>query len=56
MIDSLLGRRPHIGATDPSTQGIGSYRLLSRIGEGGMGEVWRASHQLLTRPAAIKSN
>jgi serine/threonine-protein kinase len=33
---------------------LGSYRLLERIGAGGMGEVWRASHRLLARPAAIK--
>jgi serine/threonine-protein kinase len=33
---------------------IGSYELLDRIGEGGMGEVWCARHRLLARPAAIK--
>jgi serine/threonine-protein kinase len=33
---------------------IGSYELIERIGEGGMGEVWRAKHKLLVRPAAIK--
>ena len=33
---------------------LGSYRLVSRIGEGGMGEVWKASHQMLARAAAIK--
>lgn len=33
---------------------LGSYRLVSRIGEGGMGEVWRATHRLLARHAAIK--
>jgi serine/threonine-protein kinase len=33
---------------------IGSYELVEPIGEGGMGEVWRAKHQLLARPAAIK--
>ena len=33
---------------------IGSYELIERIGAGGMGEVWRARHRLLARPAAIK--
>jgi serine/threonine-protein kinase len=33
---------------------LGSYRLESRLGQGGMGEVWRASHHTLARPAAIK--
>jgi serine/threonine protein kinase len=33
---------------------IGSYRVLSKIGEGGMGSVYVAQHQLLGRKAAIK--
>jgi hypothetical protein len=35
-------------------QELGSYRLTSLIGRGGMGEVWRARHAMLARPAAIK--
>ncbi len=33
---------------------IGQYTLEERIGSGGMGEVWRARHRLLIRPAAVK--
>jgi serine/threonine-protein kinase len=37
-----------------SANGFGSYRLLSPLGAGGMGEVWKATHQMLARRAAIK--
>jgi hypothetical protein len=33
---------------------IGQYVLEERIGGGGMGEVWRARHRMLIRPAAVK--
>ena len=33
---------------------LGQYVLEEKIGSGGMGEVWRARHRLLIRPAAIK--
>lgn len=32
----------------------GSYELVQALGRGGMGEVWRAEHRLLARPAAVK--
>jgi len=33
---------------------LGSYQLMDKIGSGGMGEVWRAKHKMLARPAAVK--
>ena len=33
---------------------FGQYRLLKKIGAGGMGEVFLAEHQLLKRPCALK--
>jgi serine/threonine protein kinase len=33
---------------------LGSYRLISRLGVGGMGEVWRAEDSKLLRQVAIK--
>lgn len=51
----LIGRRTY-GMTIAAQTAVelGSYRLVAPIGEGGMGEVWRASHQMLARAAAIK--
>ena len=43
-----------LGADVSRARELGSYRLIERLGQGGMGEVWRASHQLLAREAAIK--
>ncbi len=33
---------------------MGNYKLLRKIGAGGMGEVYLAEHQLMKRPVAIK--
>ncbi|HXI58635.1 MAG TPA: hypothetical protein VNO55_21355, partial [Polyangia bacterium] len=46
--------RRALGADDPSVADIGSYRLIQRIGEGGMGAVYRAVHRKLGRTVAIK--
>ena len=43
-----------LGAEVRKAREMGSYRLVKRLGEGGMGEVWRAQHRMLARPAAIK--
>ena len=44
----------HLGTEVKRARELGSYRLEDKLGEGGMGEVWRARHRMLARPAAIK--
>jgi serine/threonine-protein kinase len=43
-----------LGSEVSRARELGSYRLVERLGQGGMGEVWRGKHLLLARPAAIK--
>ena len=55
---AVIGCRGNVLEIDPSqlAEGprLGSYRLQQRLGAGGMGEVWHATHELLARPAAVK--
>ena len=41
-------------ADSDNARELGSYHLISLIGSGGMGQVWRARHSMLARDAAIK--
>jgi len=43
-----------LGREVAAAREMGSYRLEEKLGQGGMGEVWRARHRHLARPAAIK--
>ncbi len=56
LIMAYVGSRVvyRLGAAVREAREMGSYRLIHRLGEGGMGEVWRAQHRMLARPAAIK--
>ncbi len=43
-----------LGRSVSEAREMGSYRLEEHIGGGGMGEVWKASHRMLVRPAVVK--
>jgi len=43
-----------LGEKIQAARAVGNYHLEREIGEGGMGQVWEATHRLLARPAAVK--
>ena len=47
-----MRERAHVAESELKT--IGAYKLVRKLGEGGMGEVWLGMHRMLARPAAIK--
>ncbi len=53
---AALGSRVvfNLGTDLDNARRMGSYELVEKLGEGGMGEVWKANHRMLARPAAIK--
>jgi eukaryotic-like serine/threonine-protein kinase len=51
----FINRMIHgLGRQVADAKSLGAYHLVEILGHGGMGEVWRAEHQSLIRPAAVK--
>jgi hypothetical protein len=47
----ILGQM--VWSAQQEARSLGSYKLVELLGRGGRGEVWRGTHQLLARQAAI---
>ncbi len=50
----VAASREQARSAEERARELGAYRLVAKLGAGGMGEVWRAEHRLLARSAAIK--
>jgi serine/threonine-protein kinase len=54
-ISTFTSRVVHgLGRQVEKARQLGAYELVEQLGHGGMGEVWRAEHHSLVRPAAVK--
>lgn len=49
-----LGRKQSVGKNRTGIRQLGQYELQQMVGQGGMGAVYRGTHQLLQRDVAIK--
>jgi eukaryotic-like serine/threonine-protein kinase len=55
LVATLPSKMVHrMGQSLKEARELGNYQLVEKLGQGGMGEVWRAQHRLLAREAAIK--
>jgi serine/threonine-protein kinase len=54
MSESRVTAVPDPGSTTMVGAVLGNYRIISELSSGGMGAVFRAQHEILGRPAAVK--